>query len=93
MVDDTGLGIPAEEQHHLFERFWRSSTSQQREIQGTGLGLSTVQTVVRAHGGSISIESAEGRGTTAVLLLPLHRSEGSRTASSIQDRVRRDSRR
>ncbi|MBE7323700.1 PAS domain-containing protein [Nocardioides sp. Y6] len=89
LVDDTGLGIPLDEQQYLFQRFWRSSTSQQREIQGTGLGLSTVQTIVRAHGGSVEIESADRRGTTVTVLLPVH--ESSRSApTGDRQRVRRD---
>lgn len=89
LVDDTGLGIPADEVAHVFERFWRSSTSQQHEIQGTGLGLPTVQTIVRAHGGSITLESVEGRGTTATLLLPLHVEGRARAAAVDSGDVRR----
>lgn len=81
LVHDNGLGIPTEEQVHLFTRFWRSTTAQRREIQGTGLGLSTVQSIVRAHGGSITIDSAHLTGTTVTVLLPLV--EGSRSAEEM----------
>ena len=70
-VIDDGLGIPRDEQANLFRRFWRSSTSQARHIQGTGLGLSLVQAVVTAHHGSIDVESEHLKGTTVQVRLPL----------------------
>ncbi|CAI9407164.1 ATP-binding protein [Nocardioides sp. T2.26MG-1] len=72
-VSDTGLGIPAEEQSGLFQRFFRSSTAQDRAIQGTGLGLSIVAATVAAHGGRIDVESAHLEGTTFTVRLPLAR--------------------
>ncbi|SDS25236.1 GAF domain-containing protein [Nocardioides scoriae] len=69
-VVDTGIGIPAAEQDRLFSRFFRSSLSVADEIQGTGLGLALVQSVVEWHGGSVEIESQEGRGTTVLVRLP-----------------------
>lgn len=71
LVHDDGLGIATDEQVHLFTRFWRSTTAQHREIQGTGLGLSTVQSIISAHGGTITIDSAHLAGTTVTVLLPL----------------------
>ncbi len=82
-VRDTGLGIPKHEQHGLFDKFWRSSTSQERHIQGTGLGLSIVQAIVAAHGGSVSIESAHLQGTTVSVKLPLYRERTRRLTSAI----------
>ncbi|WP_295661159.1 ATP-binding protein [uncultured Nocardioides sp.] len=81
-VRDTGLGIPKEEQQGLFDRFWRSSTSQLRHIQGTGLGLAIVQAVVAAHGGTVSIESEHLQGTTVSVTLPLHRERTRRLGST-----------
>lgn len=69
-VTDTGIGVPAPEQPHLFTRFFRSSLSKEREIQGTGLGLALAKALVERHGGAISIASIEGAGTTAVVTLP-----------------------
>jgi signal transduction histidine kinase len=69
-VSDTGMGIPKNEQPHLFDRFFRSQEATRQEIQGTGLGLSIVQAIVAAHGGSISVESAEHEGTTFLIALP-----------------------
>ncbi len=70
-VRDTGMGITAEDQEHLFTRFFRTSSATERAIQGTGLGLSIVHAIVVQHGGSVSVESALGCGTTVTVLLPL----------------------
>lgn len=72
-VSDTGIGVPVEEQERLFQRFFRSSTAQERAIQGTGLGLSIVAAIVAAHGGRIEVESAHLEGTTFTVRLPLAR--------------------
>ncbi|WP_238694515.1 ATP-binding protein [Nocardioides daphniae] len=77
LVHDTGMGIPEDEQHRLFERFWRSTTAQRNEIQGTGLGLSTAQTIIHAHGGRIEVESNERSGTTVTVGMPLSEADGS----------------
>jgi PAS domain S-box-containing protein len=63
-VRDTGFGIAAEDQQQLFERFFRTRLANDMAIPGTGLGLSIAKAIVDAHGGSISVESAEHRGTT-----------------------------
>ncbi len=69
-VRDTGIGIPAAEQEHLFTRFYRSSLAQRRAIPGSGLGLSIARAVVHQHGGSVRVESTEGVGTTFYVELP-----------------------
>ena len=69
-VTDTGIGIPAEEQEQVFARFYRSSLSIADEIQGAGLGLALVQTVVEWHGGTVEVESVEAQGTTVTVRLP-----------------------
>jgi signal transduction histidine kinase len=70
-IEDTGIGIPDDEQLHLFERFFRSAGAVERAIPGTGIGLSIVKAIVDAHGGGVTIESEEGRGTTVRVELPL----------------------
>jgi PAS domain S-box-containing protein len=70
-IQDTGVGIPLDEQGRLFERFFRSSTATEQAIPGTGLGLTIAKTIVERHEGSISIESADGAGTTARVRLPI----------------------
>lgn len=70
-VADSGIGIPRSEQDGLFEKFFRSTTAQQRAIQGTGLGLSIVAAIVAAHGGRISVDSEHLQGTTFTVRLPL----------------------
>ena len=64
MVRDTGIGILTDEQGDLFQRFFRSSTAQVRQIQGTGLGLSIVSAIVSGHGGSIEVQSGHLQGST-----------------------------
>jgi len=68
-VRDTGIGIPAEHVPHLGERFYRVDKARSREAGGAGLGLAIARSIAEAHGGSVQIESAPGRGTTAVLSL------------------------
>ena len=69
-VKDTGIGIPLEEQEHLFTRFFRSSTAQRQAIQGTGLGLAIASSIVNRHGGEIDVWSEHGRGTRVRVVLP-----------------------
>lgn len=71
-VADFGPGIPAEDQPRIFERFWRGDPSRGRSAGGgSGLGLSIVDSLVRAHGGEISVQSAPGQGSAFTLRLPL----------------------
>ncbi len=72
-VADNGLGIPEPEQRDLFTRFFRSSTAQEHAIQGTGLGLTIVDSIVRSHGGDISVVSEHLRGSAFTVTLPLDR--------------------
>ncbi|MEN8706057.1 MAG: ATP-binding protein [Nocardioides marinisabuli] len=69
-VSDTGVGIPAAEQERLFESFFRASTAISTGVQGTGLGLTIVRTIVEGHGGTVDVTSEEGRGTTFEVRLP-----------------------
>jgi heavy metal sensor kinase len=69
-VEDTGVGIPAENLPHIFDRFYRVPSPETSQIQGLGLGLSFVSWIVEAHGGRIEVASAAGEGTRFTVLLP-----------------------
>ncbi len=71
-IQDSGIGIPIQEQMHLFEPFHRASNV--GKIPGTGLGLSIVKKCVEAHGGEISLQSQEGIGSTFTVTLPFFKS-------------------
>ena len=63
--------MTAEQLHHAFTPFWRADDSRSRGTGGVGLGLALARRVARAHGGDVALRSAPGRGTTAVLTVPL----------------------
>lgn len=71
-IEDTGYGIPKDAQAKLFSEFFRVRTRETAHIEGTGLGLSLVKSVVDAHDGRIWLESEEGVGSTFFVELPLH---------------------
>ena len=70
-VEDSGIGIPEEDQPHIFERFYRVDKSHSREIGGTGLGLAIARNAVIVHRGAIKVYSNEGEGTTFTVRIPL----------------------
>jgi two-component system, OmpR family, phosphate regulon sensor histidine kinase PhoR len=72
-VSDTGLGIPARDLPHVFDKFYRVKSKATREIAGTGLGLAITKTIVESVGGRIRVESLEGAGTTFTVELPVAR--------------------
>lgn len=69
-VSDTGVGIPAEHLPRLFERFYRVDKARDRATGGTGLGLSIVKHLAEAHGGSVTVESTVGQGSTFTVFFP-----------------------
>ena len=71
LIQDTGIGIAPEHQPHIFERFYRVDLARSQREGKSGLGLSIVEWIVHAHGGSIAVESQEGRGSTFSVTLPL----------------------
>jgi PAS domain S-box-containing protein len=70
-VSDTGAGIPVEEQDHLFERFHRVSGVESRSHEGSGIGLALVAELAELHGGTVSVTSAPGAGSTFEVRVPL----------------------
>lgn len=69
-VRDTGIGIAPKDIPHIFERFYRADPARSRAAGGSGLGLAIVDWVVKAHGGSIQVESQVGQGSTFTVTLP-----------------------
>lgn len=70
-IKDEGIGIPADKQEHIFERFGQVNTSFSRQAEGSGVGLYLVKLLVEAMGGLIFLESKEGQGSTFTLLFPV----------------------
>ena len=73
VVTDTGIGIPPEDQAHIFERFWRGNRS--RGIAGSGVGLTVVSELVEAHHGDIRVDSEPGAGTRVTVAFSIERSK------------------
>ncbi|NQW16791.1 MAG: HAMP domain-containing histidine kinase [Chloroflexi bacterium] len=73
-ISDQGIGMSTEDQQKLFTPFFRVDNEDTRGIDGTGLGLMISRQIAERHGGSLTIKSERGRGTTASLILPLHQS-------------------
>ncbi|MFP5371292.1 MAG: sensor histidine kinase [Actinomycetes bacterium] len=71
-VTDSGIGIPRKDRHRVFERFYRVDQSRASSTGGTGLGLAIVKHVASNHGGSVTVWSEEGLGSTFTLRIPLH---------------------
>ena len=69
-ITDTGIGIPSHDLPHIFKRLYRSDISRNRSSGGSGIGLSIVAAIIHAHGGSISVESVEGKGSVFMVTLP-----------------------
>ncbi|WP_141823192.1 sensor histidine kinase [Humibacillus xanthopallidus] len=84
-VTDQGLGIAPEEQERIFERFYRVDTARSRATGGTGLGLAIVKHVVDNHGGTVSVWSQPGRGSTFTIRLPAASASTARPSASTSD--------
>ena len=70
-VVDHGPGMPPEQAQRVFERFYRADQARARQTGGTGLGLAIVSALVHAHGGTVAVDTAPGRGATFRIALPL----------------------
>jgi signal transduction histidine kinase len=69
-VTDSGYGIPADQQEHLFKPFFRAKSQHTAQIEGTGLGLYLVKRIIDQHRGSLDFTSIEGTGSTFAFALP-----------------------
>jgi signal transduction histidine kinase len=69
-VADRGSGIPPEEQKHVFDAFFRGKKAVQDQIHGTGLGLHLVKKIIEGHGGTVTVESEPGEGSTFIVRIP-----------------------
>ena len=81
-VIDQGIGIPAEEQEKIFEKFYRVGDPLVHTTKGTGLGLSLVRHIVQAHGGEILVDSVPGRGSKFTITLPVDPAQARMQAAS-----------
>ena len=70
-ISDTGIGIPADDLPNIFNEFFRAKNAKRAQVTGTGIGLSTVRTLIERYNGHIELESEEGKGTTVHISLPL----------------------
>ncbi len=70
-VQDAGAGISKDDQKKVFEKFYRSSHSAPKSVEGSGIGLTLVDHIVKAHGGQVMLESDLGQGTTVTIKLPV----------------------
>jgi two-component system phosphate regulon sensor histidine kinase PhoR len=74
-VKDNGIGIPKQEQRRIFQKFYRIQNPQARHIEGTGLGLSLVESIVKAHHGKMKVQSKLGVGSEFSIVLPFNRAQ------------------
>ncbi|KAA0272401.1 MAG: sensor histidine kinase [Chloroflexi bacterium] len=80
VIEDSGIGIPAEDIPHLFEKFYRGKEREARAQPGSGLGLAIVRSIAENHRGRVWVESVAGRGSAFYLQIPLVQSRDRRVA-------------
>ena len=82
-VSDHGIGIPHQEQHKIFEKFYRVGDPLVHNTKGSGLGLSLVRHIVQAHGGEVLVDSAAGAGSKFTIALPVKQGENGRDLATV----------
>ena len=90
IVGDTGIGLPAEKLEKIFDRFYQVNNQNNILNQGSGIGLSITQEFVKLHGGTISVESIDGRGsifTVVIPLLQIKQSESNKPSLQIEEEI------
>jgi two-component system phosphate regulon sensor histidine kinase PhoR len=75
-ITDNGIGMNAETQQYIFEKFYRAHTGVRHDTKGFGLGLSYVKGIVETHGGKVAVESKKGVGTRFIIHLPKYAGNG-----------------
>jgi len=86
-VEDHGIGISRDEQGKIFDRFHRVSTGLVHNVKGSGLGLAIVSHIAQAHGGSVTVESEPGQGSTFTIHLPFHPDTAAHDVAETNDHV------
>ena len=69
--EDTGIGMKQSELKRIFDRFYRADIARTRAVEGAGLGLSIVDNIVKLHGGHVTVNSQESKGTTFIVRIPV----------------------
>jgi len=70
VIQDSGIGIPKSQKDRLFSKFFRAANAVSVQTDGTGLGLYMVKKIIDRHGGHITVDSVEGKGTAFIITLP-----------------------
>jgi signal transduction histidine kinase len=86
-VIDTGMGISAKNLENVFSRFWQADDSAKRKFQGMGIGLALVKELVEVQGGSVSVQSTEGKGTTFTVTLPYRKANPAEKLAALAEPV------
>ncbi len=90
-VADTGMGISAKNLPHIFDRFWQADGTSKRKYQGVGIGLALVKELAEVQGGTVAVESTEGKGTTFTVRLPFQKVEPiAKPAAPVEEAVNGD---